>query len=134
MATRHQLLIVEDEADMAFLVSESFRSDGYGVRVAKNGVEGLKLARKHKPDLIISDVMMPLMNGHEMISQLRKESEVPVVFLTAKNDEADSVRVKLNGDEYMTKPFSMDTLAALVKHMLRRAGPGRIGLIKKIKK
>ena len=114
---------------MAYLLSENFRSEGYEVLVAENGLMGLKLARKHKPDLVISDVMMPLMNGHEMIRLLRQKSKVPVLFLTAKNDEADRVRVQLDGDEYMTKPFSMDELSRRVQTMLRRAEPG--GAVKK---
>jgi DNA-binding response OmpR family regulator len=123
MASRNTLLIVEDEADMAYLLGATFRSQGYGVRIAKDGGEGLKLAQKHKPDLIISDVMLPVMDGHEMIRLLRKENKVPVLFLTAKNDEAGRVHAQLAGDEYMTKPFSMSTLTSLVQAMLRRAGP-----------
>lgn len=121
MAPKPLLLLVEDEADMAYLIAANLSNQGYEVRVAKNGLVGLRLARKHKPDLIVSDVMMPLMNGHEMIRLLRKQSKVPVLFLTAKNDEADRVRVELDGDEYMTKPFEMDELTSRVKAMLRRA-------------
>ncbi|NNN06532.1 MAG: response regulator [Elusimicrobia bacterium] len=126
MASRRALLIVEDEADLAFLLAANFRGEGYEVRVAKNGLAGLKLARKHKPDLIISDVMMPLMNGHEMIRLLRKESAVPVLFLTAKNDESDRVRVQLDGDEYMTKPFSMNELIRRAQAMLLRGAPRQV--------
>jgi two-component system phosphate regulon response regulator PhoB len=117
------LLVVEDEEDMAYVLSSLFRKEGYEVQVAKNGAAGLKVARKLKPDLVISDVMLPLMNGHEMIRLLRLESKVPVLFLTARRDEADRVRgFQLGADEYMTKPFSMRELVCRVRAVLRRAG------------
>ena len=123
MGAKPRLLVVEDEEDMAYVLSSLFRKEGYEVLVAKNGPAGLKLARKHKPDLVISDVTMPLMNGHEMIRVLRQESRVPVIFLTARRDEADRVRgFQLGADEYMTKPFSMRELVCRARAVLRRAG------------
>lgn len=122
MTAKSRILLVEDEKDMAYVLSSLFRKEGYHVQVARNGDAGLKLARSHKPDLVISDVMLPLMNGHEMIRLLRKRSKVPVLFLTARRDEADRVRgYQLGADEYMTKPFSMRELVCRVRTVLRRA-------------
>ncbi len=122
MARKARLLLVEDEKDIAFVVSAQLRKEGYEVRIANDGAAGLKLARKHKPDLVISDVMLPKMDGHEMIRRLREESQVPVLFLTARRDEGDRVRgFQLGADEYMTKPFSMHELVARVQALLRRA-------------
>jgi DNA-binding response OmpR family regulator len=117
------LLVVEDEADMRTILDAVFRGEGYAVRVAKNGVDGLRLARKHKPRVIITDIMMPLMDGREMVRRLRLESAVPVLFLTAKNDEADRVSAEAGGDGYMTKPFAIDELTSRVRSMLRRTSP-----------
>lgn len=117
------ILLVEDEDDLAYVLSALLRKEGCDVHVAKNGAAGLKLARKRKPDLVISDVMMPLMGGHEMIRILRSESDVPVLFLTARRDEADRVRgFQLGADDYLTKPFSMRELICRVRAILRRAG------------
>jgi DNA-binding response OmpR family regulator len=127
VASRPALLIVEDEADMAYLLAANFRNEGYEVRVAKDGLAGLKLARKHKHDLILSDVMLPKMDGHEMIRLLRQESKVPVLFLTGKHSEADRVRVQLDGDGYMTKPFSMSALVCRVRAMLAAPGAKQSG-------
>jgi two-component system phosphate regulon response regulator PhoB len=123
MAAKPTLLLVEDEDDMAYVLTALFRKEGYEVHVGKTGPAGLRLARKHKPDLVVSDIMLPLMNGHEMIRLLRQESKVPVLFLTGRRDEADRVRgFQLGADEYMTKPFSMRELVCRVRAVLRRAG------------
>ncbi|UPT74754.1 MAG: response regulator transcription factor [Elusimicrobiota bacterium] len=122
-AAKPSLLVVEDEKDLAYVLASLFKKEGYTVHVARDGKAGLKLARAHKPDLVVTDVMLPLMDGHEMIRQLRVESKVPVLFLTAKRDEADRVRgFQLGADDYITKPFSMRELVARVRAVLRRAG------------
>jgi DNA-binding response OmpR family regulator len=111
---------------MAYLLAANFRTEGYDVRVGNDGAAGLKLALKYKPVLIISDVMLPMMDGHEMVRLIREKTKVPVLFLTAKNDEADRLRIQLAGDGYMMKPFSMGALTALVREMFRRAGSGAV--------
>ena len=122
MPRNPMILLVEDEKDIAFVLSALLRKEGFEVRNAKNGAVGLALARKHKPDLVISDIRMPKMNGHEMIRQLRGESSVPVLFLTARRDEADRVRgFMLGADDYLTKPFSMAELVCRVRALLRRS-------------
>jgi DNA-binding response OmpR family regulator len=131
-----KLLLVEDEKDMSFILSSIFRKEGYEFLTAATAEAGLKLARKHKPDLVISDVMLPKMDGLEMLRALRLESRVPVLFLTGRRNEADRIRgFELGADDYLTKPFSMRELVARVKTLLRRAArapaaPSGDGIVK----
>lgn len=133
--SKQTILLVEDEKDLAFVLSETFKNEGFALLTARDGRAGLETARKRKPDLIVSDVMMPRMDGLEMLRELRRESSVPVLFLTARKDEADRVRgFDLGADDYLSKPFSMRELVCRVKAVLRRreraARPARAGHVR----
>jgi two-component system, OmpR family, alkaline phosphatase synthesis response regulator PhoP len=120
-----KILIVDDEPSITNLVSAYLRPEGYEVFVASDGNAGLKTARSFKPDLIILDVMLPGMDGIELLSRLRRESDVYVIMLTAKTEETDKiVGLSVGADDYMTKPFSPRELVARVKAALRRLKTG----------
>jgi two-component system, OmpR family, alkaline phosphatase synthesis response regulator PhoP len=117
-----KILVVEDESDLVFLLKSNLRREGYQVVSARTAESGLALARKHKPDLIVLDVMLPKMDGFELIKVLRRETTVPVLFLTARKSEIDRVLgLKLGADDYVTKPFSVQELAARIHAILHRA-------------
>ena len=114
-------LVVEDEETLARALAYSLRRDGYRVLTSGDGAEGLRLAREHRPDLIILDLMLPTMDGLDVCRAVRHESATPILILTAKAEEVDTiVGLELGADDYMTKPFSMRELAARVKALLRR--------------
>jgi two-component system alkaline phosphatase synthesis response regulator PhoP len=120
-----KILIVDDEPSITNLVSAYLKPEGYEVFVASDGNAGLKTARSFKPDLIILDVMLPGMDGIELLSRLRRESDVYVIMLTAKTEETDKiVGLSVGADDYMTKPFSPRELVARVKAALRRLKTG----------
>ena len=120
---KKKILIVEDEPGIRLSLKDEFESEDYIVKEAENGEEGLDAARKNTPDLIILDVMMPVMNGYEVCKQLRKEgNHVPILMLTVKDKEIDKVLgLELGADDYVTKPFSLIEVVARVKAILRRA-------------
>ncbi len=115
------ILIVEDDPNVVRLVSLYLKADYHEVLTASDGEEGLRLAREHKPDLLVLDVMLPKMDGLEVCRALRKESSVPIVMLTARVEEEDVLAgLDLGADDYVTKPFSPKQLAARVRAVLRR--------------
>jgi len=115
------LLIIEDDAKLANALKLYFGKLGYEVIVAANGLEGLQQMYVHRPDLIILDVMMPRMDGWETCRRIRELSDVPIIMLTARGQEADKVRgLKLGADDYVAKPFSLKELEARVEAVLRR--------------
>ncbi|MFA5138538.1 MAG: response regulator transcription factor [Elusimicrobiota bacterium] len=115
------LLVVEDEGDLLDLLRRRFRAEGYRVVSARSAEAGLAAFRKHRPDLVVLDIMLPRMDGLDMARELRKVSEAPIIFLTARKSEMDRVLgLKLGGDDYVTKPFSMRELAARVELRLRK--------------
>jgi two-component system alkaline phosphatase synthesis response regulator PhoP len=117
------LLVVDDNERLRTLVKAYLAQEGYRVVTAGDGREALFVARQEKPDLIILDIMMPEMDGYEFIRVHRKEKETPIIMLTAKLEESDTVLgLELGADDYITKPFSMRVLAARVKAVLRRTG------------
>jgi two-component system OmpR family response regulator len=118
------LLVVDDEPNIVELLSASLRYAGYEVTTATHGSEALKKARDVDPDLLVLDVMMPGLDGFEVVRRLRAESRhVPVLFLTARDAVEDKVRGLATGaDDYVTKPFSLDELVARVRALLRRSG------------
>jgi len=125
-----KILVVDDEPSITNLVSAYLKPEGYEVFVASDGNAGLKAARVFKPDLVILDVMLPGMDGIELLSRLRRESEVYVIMLTARTEETDKiVGLSVGADDYVTKPFSPRELVARVKAALRRieAGSGSGG-------
>jgi len=117
----YQILVVEDDTTLLEILQYNLERQGYEVQVAKDGRTGLNLAREHKPDLILLDVMLPNMDGFEVCRLLRKELNLPILMLTARTDEIDKiVGLELGADDYITKPFSMRELMARVKAHLRR--------------
>jgi DNA-binding response OmpR family regulator len=117
-----RVLVVDDEATLADTIRYNLRRDGYDVQVAGDGIEALRLARAAAPDLVVLDLMLPGLDGLEVCRQLRRESTVPILMLTAKDDEVDKiVGLEVGADDYMTKPFSMRELMARVRAMLRRS-------------
>lgn len=117
-----KVLIVEDDQTLLSVLEYNLAKEGYKVTTAVDGVQALEAARKQKPDLIILDIMLPKMSGFEVCRILRKETTIPILMLTAKDDEIDKIAgLDLGADDYMTKPFSMRELLARVRAMLRRA-------------
>ncbi|MBY6916572.1 response regulator transcription factor [Clostridium botulinum] len=118
---KKSILIVEDELKIRFLIRDYLLKDGFNIFEASDGEEGLFQFSKEKIDLIILDIMMPKMNGLEMLEKLREVSNVPVIFLTAKGEEEDKLEgYEFGADDYMTKPFSPKVLVAKVKALLKR--------------
>ncbi len=116
-----KILVIDDEPSIINLVSAYLKPEGYEVYTAPDGNAGLKAARSFKPDLIILDLMLPGMDGIELLSRLRRESDVYVIMLTARTDETDKiVGLSVGADDYVTKPFSPRELVARVKAALRR--------------
>jgi two-component system alkaline phosphatase synthesis response regulator PhoP len=116
-----KILVIDDEPSITNLVTAYLKPVGYEVYTAADGNAGLKAARTFKPDLIILDVMLPGMDGIELLSRLRRESEVYVIMLTARTEETDKiVGLSVGADDYVTKPFSPRELVARVKAALRR--------------
>ncbi len=116
------ILVVDDKANIRNLVREYLEAENFRVFIAANGREALYAARQEKPDLILLDIMMPEISGYEFIKAYRKESETPIILLTAKLDETDKVLgLELGADDYITKPFGMKELVARINAVLRRA-------------
>ena len=120
-----KILVVENEASISNLVVSYLRKEGYEVFTASDGSSGLKAARAVKPDLIVLDIMLPGMDGLEVLAQVRREANPYVILLTARNEEVDKiVGLSVGADDYVTKPFSMRELTARVKAALRRLHSG----------
>ncbi len=120
-----KILVIDDEPSITNLVSAYLKPEGYEVYTAADGPSGLKAARAYKPDLIILDLMLPGMDGIELLTRLRRESEVYVMLLTARTEETDKVvGLSVGADDYVTKPFSPRELTARVKAALRRIRAG----------
>jgi two-component system alkaline phosphatase synthesis response regulator PhoP len=122
VAMPKKILIVEDDPGIQLSLKDEFESEGYTVYQAEDGEKGLEMARKIAPDLIILDVMMPLLNGHDVCKRLRREeNKTPIIMLTVKDREIDKVLgLELGADDYVTKPFSLMEVLARVKAILRR--------------
>jgi two-component system, OmpR family, alkaline phosphatase synthesis response regulator PhoP len=122
-----KILVIDDEPSIVKLVTAYLKPEGYEIHTAADGTTGLKAARAYKPDVIVLDLMLPGMDGFEVLSQLRRESNVYVILLTAKTEETDKiVGLSVGADDYVTKPFSPRELVARIKSALRRlqTGPG----------
>lgn len=117
-----KLLVVEDERIIAHAIKEGLEQDGYAVDVAYDGVEGYDTASADEYDVIISDVMMPEMNGYDMVAKLRSDgNKTPVLMLTAKGQDRDVIKgLDTGADDYLAKPFAFGVLSARVRALLRR--------------
>ena len=117
------ILVVDDNASIRTLVRDYLSEQGLRVLTADNGQNALFVARQEKPDLILLDIMMPEMDGYQFVTAFRKESETPIILLTAKLEETDKVLgLELGADDYITKPFGMRELLARIRAVLRRVG------------
>lgn len=120
---RHRVLIVEDEPSLVESISYALELEGFEVITATTGRDGLEQARIGNPSVILLDVMLPESSGLDVCRQIRTTSDVPIIMLTARDSEADTVAgLELGADDYVTKPFSMRELMARVRAQIRRAG------------
>jgi len=123
-ATASKVLIVEDEESLLFTLAHNLRREGYSVITASRGDDGLKLAREKNPDLIVLDIMLPGIDGMQVCRLLRRDTQVPIIMLTALGGEGDRVAgLDIGADDYMAKPFGMRELMARIRALLRRTGP-----------
>ncbi|QYK50229.1 MAG: response regulator transcription factor [Anaerolineales bacterium] len=116
-----KVLVVEDDAAIREALTYNLGREGYEVEAVRDGVAAVAAVRKDEPSLVVLDLMLPELDGFDVTRALRKESKVPILMLTARDDEIDRVLgLELGADDYLTKPFSMRELLARVKAMLRR--------------
>ena len=119
-----KILIVEDEANIRELLRLYLEREGSTVLEAENGVEGIKKWKSDKPDMLLLDVMMPVMDGWEVCKEIRAESDVPIIMLTAKGETADRVSgLEMGADDYIVKPLEMPEVIARVRAVFRRIAP-----------
>ena len=119
-----KILIVEDEANIRELLRLYLEREGYTVLEAENGVEGIKMWKSDKPDMLLLDVMMPVMDGWAVCREIRAESDVPIIMLTANGETADRVSgLEMGADDYIVKPLEMPEVIARVRAVFRRMAP-----------
>jgi two-component system OmpR family response regulator/two-component system alkaline phosphatase synthesis response regulator PhoP len=122
-----KILIVDDEENIVQLIDYNLKNAGFDTVCAMDGREAVEKAKNENPDLIVLDVMLPSMDGFDVVRAVRKENKVPILMLTARTDEFDRVLgLELGADDYLTKPFSMRELTARVKAILRRIGKEKV--------
>lgn len=122
-----RLLLVDDDKSLTQLLKEYLDGQGYQVQVVENGKLGLRAMYEHPPDIVLLDVTMPEKDGWETLKQIREVSDVPVIMLTARGDEADILRgFSLGVDDYVTKPFSFAQLSARIHAVLGRSSQGAV--------
>lgn len=115
------ILVMEDDVNIQELIVEFLKAEGYDVDFASDGLEGIQLFKKNQYDLVLLDIMMPNLDGYSVCKMIRKSSNVPIIFLTALNEESDQLKgFELECDDYITKPFSFNLLMQRVKAVLRR--------------
>jgi len=121
---KQKILVVDDEQDLLDLIEYNLKKEDFEVIKAENGLEGISLAREHRPDLILLDIMMPKMDGLEVCEVIREDDslkKIPIIFLTARGDEKTEVEgLNKGGDDYITKPISTTKLVSRIKAVLRR--------------
>ncbi len=119
---QRRVLVVDDEPMVVEVLQRYLQRDGFTVHTARDGADALREAQRQPPDLVILDLMLPAVDGLEVCRTLRRSSQVPILMLTARSDEADKIRgLGLGADDYVVKPFSPNELMARVKALLRRA-------------
>lgn len=117
----HRVVVIEDEPDIADLLILYFEREGWTVHWSRSGEDGLDTIRARQPDVVVLDIGLPGMSGLEVCKDLRRSSNVPVLFLTARDDEIDRILgLEMGGDDYVTKPFSPREVVARIKAILRR--------------
>ncbi len=128
--TEARLLVVDDEPNIVELLEASLRFHGFDVMTCGDGTTALSMAKSVKPDLMVTDVMMPGLNGFELVRSLRADGyQFPVLFLTAKDAVDDRVTgLTIGGDDYIVKPFSLSEVVARIRTVLKRTGTGRADL------
>jgi two-component system KDP operon response regulator KdpE len=115
------ILIIEDEQDFVYLLRRKLQEEGYRVLSACDGVQGVQVAQKQHPDLVLLDVMMPRMNGWETCRRIRELTDVPIILVTALGGDENTVRgLEMGADDYIVKPFSLVELSARIRAALRR--------------
>lgn len=123
--SKTRILVVDDEPSIIKFLKSNLETQSYKVLTAINGTEALQTFERELPDLVILDIMMPVMGGFEVCRQLREWSQVPIIMLSANSDEADKVKcLNLGADDYITKPFGISELTARVKAVMRRTETG----------
>lgn len=118
------ILVVDDEKDLLDLIEYNLKKESFDVLKAENGEEGIRIAKEHKPDLVLMDIMMPKMDGMEAVEKMRADDDlksIPIIFLTARSDEKTEVEgLNKGGDDYITKPISTTKLISRIKAVMRR--------------
>ncbi|KUO49097.1 MAG: two-component system response regulator [Desulfitibacter sp. BRH_c19] len=118
---KHRILVVEDEEKILRFIKANLLVSNYDVSMAKNGKDALESYEKHLPDIVLLDIMLPKLNGFEVLKKIREFSDVPIILLTAKGSSVDIVKgLELGADDYVTKPFEINELLARIKAVLRR--------------
>ncbi|MGM9648380.1 MAG: response regulator transcription factor [Butyricicoccaceae bacterium] len=125
-----RILIVEDDGNIRELLRLYLEREGYEIFEAENGAVGLEQWKRCKPDMLLLDVMMPVMDGWEVCKKIREESDVPIIILTAKGETFDKVNgLEMGADDYIVKPLEMREVVARVRAVFRRLGPEETGKI-----
>lgn len=118
---QNKVLVIDDDKDLCMLIDRELRREGYNVTVAHDGISGLDAFRYDEYQLIVLDIMLPVLNGFDILEKIRSGNNVPVLMLTAKDSEADKVSgLRLGADDYLTKPFLMSEFVARVHSLIRR--------------
>lgn len=122
---RPTILIVDDEENIRDAIAFNLKREGFDALIARDGTEGIDLARQHQPDVVVLDIMLPGIDGLEVLRRIRSDSHVPVLMLSAKGDEIDRVvGLEIGADDYITKPFAMRELVARIRAIVRRVEMG----------
>src|SRR5688572_23415105 len=125
---QRSIALVDDDRNILTTLSIALQAEGYAIRVYSDGETALKALTENPPDLAVFDIKMPRMDGMELLRRLRATSELPVIFLTSKDEEQDEeAGLAMGADDYIAKPFSQRLLLARIRAILRRSGPVREG-------